>query len=306
MLLDVPIPVLTGFRSTLTNVGKLENRGVEFLLSTRNIDNGDFLWTTDFNISANRNKVLKLGANNAPIMVTNNDAISKTEVGQPVGNYFGYVFDGVLSQADIDKGIPVYPGSEAGDPKVRDVNKDGKINADDRTIIGNYQPDFTWGMTNNFSYKGFELSIMLSGSQGGEIMNQQARFTKIFNNNRNAYKSVANFWRSDENPGDGSTFKPRVVQNTVQAQSSTYWVEDGSFVRIKNIRLGYNFPSSILRKCRLTNLKLYVNMENIHVFSDYPNFDPESSTYQSGYLVGYDYGAYPNPFTATVGINLSF
>lgn len=306
LLLDVPIPVLTGFRSTLTNVGKLENRGVEFLLSTRNIDNGDFLWTTDFNISANRNKVLKLGANNAPIMVTNNDAISKTEVGQPVGNYFGYVFDGVLSQADIDKGIPVYPGSEAGDPKVRDVNKDGKINADDRTIIGNYQPDFTWGMTNNFSYKGFELSIMLSGSQGGEIMNQQARFTKIFNNNRNAYKSVANFWRSDENPGDGSTFKPRVVQNTVQAQSSTYWVEDGSFVRIKNIRLGYNFPSSILRKCRLTNLKLYVNMENIHVFSDYPNFDPESSTYQSGYLVGYDYGAYPNPFTATVGINLSF
>ena len=195
LLLDVPIPVLTGFRSTLTNVGKLENRGVEFLLSTRNIDNGDFLWTTDFNISANRNKVLKLGANNAPIMVTNNDAISKTEVGQPVGNYFGYVFDGVLSQADIDKGIPVYPGSEAGDPKVRDVNKDGKINADDRTIIGNYQPDFTWGMTNNFSYKGFELSIMLSGSQGGEIMNQQARFTKIFNNNRNAYKSVANFWR---------------------------------------------------------------------------------------------------------------
>ena len=112
LLLDVPIPVLTGFRSTLTNVGKLENRGVEFLLSTRNIDNGDFLWTTDFNISANRNKVLKLGANNAPIMVTNNDAISKTEVGQPVGNYFGYVFDGVLSQADIDKGIPVYPGSE--------------------------------------------------------------------------------------------------------------------------------------------------------------------------------------------------
>lgn len=306
LLLDVPVPVLTGFQSTLTNVGKLENQGVEFILSTRNFDNGKFLWTTDFNISVNRNKVLKLGANNAPIMITTNDAISKTEVGQPVGNYFGYVFDGVLSQKDIDNGIPVYEGSEAGDPKVRDVNGDGDIDSDDRTIIGNYQPDFTWGMTNNFSFKGFELAVMLTGSQGGEIMNQQARFTKIFNNNRNAYKSTTNFWRSDDNPGDGQTFKPRVIQNTVQAQSSTYWIEDASFVRIKNIRLGYNFPKALLKKISLTNLKLYVNLENVHVFSDYLNYDPECSTYQSGYLVGYDYGAYPNPFSATVGVNLSF
>ncbi|MCD7925655.1 MAG: TonB-dependent receptor [Bacteroides sp.] len=305
LLLDVPVPVLTGFQSTLTNIGKLENKGVESFISTRNLD-GAFTWTTDFNISANRNKVLKLGANDAPIMVTTNDAISKTEVGQPIGNYYGYIFDGVLSQKDIDNGVPVYPGSEAGDPKVRDVTGEGIIDSNDRTIIGNYQPDFTWGMTNNFSYKGIELSVMLTGSQGGEIMNQHSRFLKSFNGNRNAYQSVTNYWRSDENPGDGHIFKPRVTQNTVQAQSSTYWVEDGSFVRIKNIRLGYNFPASVTKRLRLSNLKLYVNLENVYVFSDYSNYDPEGSTFQSGYRVGYDYGSYPNPFTATAGINIGF
>lgn len=305
LLLDVPIPVLTGFQSTLTNIGELENKGIEFLVSTRNID-GKFSWTTDFNISANRNKVLKLGANNAPILVSINDAISKTEVGQPIGNYYGYIFDGVLSQKDIDDGVPVWPGSEAGDPRVRDVTGEGTVDSNDRTIIGNYQPDFTWGMTNNFTYKGFELSVMLTGSEGGEIMNQHSRFLKAFNGNRNAYQSVTQYWRSDENPGNGHIFKPRVTQNTVQAQSSTYWVEDASFVRIKNIRLGYNFPTPIAKRFNLSNLKLYVNLENVYVFSDYSNYDPEGSTFQSGYHVGYDYGAYPNPFTATVGININF
>lgn len=305
LLLDVPIPVLTGFTSSLTNVGELENRGIEFSLSTRNIQ-GDFTWTTDFNISANRNKVLKLGANNAPILVTTNDAISKTEVGQPVGNYYGYIFDGVLSQKDIESGMPVYPGSEAGDPKVRDVNGDKLINSNDRTIIGNYQPDFTWGMTNHFSFKGIEFSVMLSGVQGNEIMNQHSRFLKSFNGDRNAYKSVTNYWKSDENPGNGKINKPRVIQNTVQSQSSTYWVESGSFVRVKNIRLGYNFPTALLSRWNLSNIKLYVNFENVFVFSDYSNYDPEGSTFQSGYRVGYDYGAYPNPFTATAGINFTF
>lgn len=305
LLLDVPIPVLTGFTSSLTNIGELENRGIELSLSTRNIE-GAFTWSTDFNISMNRNKVLKLGANDAPILVNTNDAISKTEVGQPVGNYFGYIIDGVLSQKDIDSGMPVYPGSEAGDPKVRNVNGDKVISPDDRTIIGNYQPDFTWGMTNNFSYKGIELSVMLSGAQGGEIMNQHSRFLKSFNGDRNAYQYVTDYWKSDADPGSGKINKPRVIQNTVQAQSSTYWVEDASFVRIKNIRLGYNFPSSLLSKWHISNIKLYVNFENVYVFSDYSNYDPEGSTFQSGYRVGYDYGAYPNPFSATAGVNFTF
>ena len=307
LLLNVPIPVLTGFQSTLTNIGELQNKGIEFQLKTVNL-NGKFKWTTDFNVSANRNKVLKLGANNAPILLTVNDAISKTEVGQPIGNYFGYVFDGVImKQSDLDNKLyPVWAGSEPGDPKVRDVNNDGKIDANDRTILGNYQPDYSWGMTNTFSYKGIELSFMLNGVQGAEIMNQHARFLKSFNGDRNAYQYVTNYWKSESDPGNGKINKPRVTQNTVQSLSSSYWVEDGSFVRIKNIRLGYNMPKSVLNPLNISGLKLYVNLENVYVFSDYSNYDPEGSTYQSGVLVGFDYGAYPNPFVATAGINLTF
>ena len=306
LLLNVPIPALTGFQSTLTNIGELENKGAEFSLSTKNLV-GAFSWTTDFNISLNRNKVLKLGANNAPILLTVNDAISKTEVGQPIGNYYGYIFDGVImSQAELDsKKYPVWPGSEPGDPKVRDVNGDHKIDSNDRTILGNYQPDFSWGMTNTFSFKGVELSVMLAGVQGAEIMNQQARFLKTFNGDRNAYQYVTNYWKSDADPGNGTIFKPRVTQNTVQSLSSSYWVEDGSFVRIKNIRLGYNLPSKIAKKLKVGGVKLYVNAENVYVFSKYSNYDPEGSTYQAGVLLGFDYGAYPNPFIATAGITVN-
>lgn len=306
LLLNVPIPALTGFQSTLTNIGELENKGVEFSFNSKNLV-GAFTWTTDFNISANRNKVLKLGANNAPILLNVNDAISKTEVGQPIGNYFGYIFDGVImNQAELDsKAYPVWPGSEPGDPKVRDVNGDNKIDANDRTILGNYQPDFSWGMTNTFGYKGVELSVMLTGVQGAEIMNQNSRFLKSFNGDRNAYKYVTNYWKSDTDPGNGKINKPRVTQNTVQSLSSSYWVEDGSFVRIKNIRLGYNLPSNVANKIKVNGMKLYVNMENVYVFSDYSNYDPEGSTYQAGVLVGFDYGAYPNPFVATAGITIN-
>lgn len=307
LLLDVPMPVLTGFQSTLTNIGELQNKGIEFMVSTKNL-NGEFTWTTDFNIFANRNKVLKLGENDAPIDIAVSSAISRTAVGHPIGSYYGYIFDGVImTQAELDNNeYPVWPDSEPGDPKVRDVNKDGEIDADDRTFIGNYQPDFSWGMTNTFGYKGIEFSIMLTGVQGNEIMNHQSRFLKSFNGDRNAYKLVTNYWKSESDPGNGQIFKPRVIQNTVQAQGSTYWVEDGSFVRVKNIRLGYNLPQNVVRKMNISGLKLYVNLENVYVFSDYSNYDPEGSTYQTGTLVGFDYGAYPNPFVATVGINLTF
>lgn len=307
MLLQVPVPVLTGFTDSQMNIGSVSNKGFELNISSINIRNKDFMWTTDFNISANRNKVLKLGNNNAPIEVNTNSAISRTEVGQPVGNYYGYKVTGVYSTAEInDPKVAKYAGAEPGDPKVWDKTGDGKIDASDRTILGNYQPDFTWGLTNNISWKGLEFSIMLTGTHGNEIMNQNARFLGFYNGARNLYASRSNFWVSDDQPGDGMTPKPRTTPNTIESSSSSMWVEDGSFVRIKNIRLGYNFPTSITRPLGMTSLKLYVNMENVHVFSDYSNYDPEGSTFQTGYRVGYDYGAYPNPFTCTFGINIGF
>lgn len=305
LLLNVPIPVITGFETSLNNIGSLRNQGVEFNLTSHNFV-GKFTWTTDFNISANRNKVLKLGNNNEPILVNTNSALSITQVGHPIGCYYGYKIDGVLSSQDIANGVPAPAGSEAGDPLVRDVDGNKKIDANDRTILGNYQPNFTWGLTNTFSYRGFDFSFMLTGAQGGEIMNQNARFLGEFNGNRNVYASVANYWRSDAEPGDGMTPKPRTVSTGVRGQSTSYWVEDASFVRIKNIRLGYTFPVKLIQQIGLSGLRAYVNLENVHVFSNYRNYDPENSTFQSSYRVGYDYGAYPTPFSATFGLNVSF
>ncbi|MCI1741110.1 MAG: TonB-dependent receptor [Prevotella sp.] len=314
LLLNVPTPVLTGFETSLTNIGSLRNQGIEWNLTSHNLV-GEFKWTTEFNISANRNKVLKLGNGNSPIYVTTNNAISKTEVGQPIGNYFGYKILGVLSTSDVNtlstkgnkgKGWAAPSGSEAGDPKVFDANGDGSITSDDRVILGNYQPNYTWGLTNTFTYKNFDLSFMLTGSQGGEIMNQNARFLGGFNGDRNAYASVYNYWRSDENPGDGMTPKPRTVNTGILGECSSSWVENGSFVRLKNLRLGYTFPEKVNKSLGLSNLRLYINLENVHVWSNYRNYDPENSTFQTGYLLGYDYGAYPTPFSASFGINVSF
>ena len=309
LLLNVPIPILTGFSSTLTNIGELENKGYEVNINSRNVD-GRFKWNTDFNIFANRNNVLKLGENDAPIDINVSSMTSRTVVGKPIGMYYGYVIDGVImSQAELDsKAYPVWAGSEAGDPRVRDVSEDGKISADDRTFLGNYQPDFQWGMTNSFSYAGIDLSVMLRGSHGGEILNHNARYLKsgVGGGNRNMYSVVSNFWKSDADPGNGQIPKPRILPTTVRDFGSSYWVEDGSFVRIQNIRIGYNLPKNMVERMKLSGVKLYVNMENVYVFSDYLGFDPEGSTYQTGVLVGFDYGAYPNPFTATAGVNITF
>jgi TonB-linked SusC/RagA family outer membrane protein len=309
LLLDVPIPILTGFSSTLTNVGELENKGFEVNINTRNIDR-KFKWMTDFNIFANRNKVLKLGENDAPIDINVSSMTSRTVVGKPIGMYYGYVIDGVImSQAELNSNeYPVWPGSEPGDPRVKDVNDDGKIDSEDRTFLGNYQPTFQWGMTNTWSYEGIELSVMLRGSHGAEVLNHNARYLKsgVGGGNRNMYEVVSNFWRSESNPGNGEIPKPRMLPTTVRDFGSSYWVEDGSFVRIQNIRIGYNLPQRMAQKLNVGGVKFYVNMENVYVFSDYLGYDPEGSTYQTGVLVGFDYGAYPNPFTATAGVNITF
>lgn len=305
LLLNIPIPAITGFTETLTNIGKMQNNGMELNINTRNLI-GAFKWTTDFNISGNRNKVLALGNNNAPIISNNNSCMQRTSVGQPIGNYYGYILDGVImSTAELSQ-YPVFKGSQAGDPKVRDVTGEGIVDANDRTDIGNYQPDFIWGLTNTFTYKNFDLSVMINGVHGNEILNQQARFTKIGRVNRNCYQIVSNYWRSEAEPGDGKIFRPVVDETTVQNQCSTYWVEDGSFVRIKNLRLGYTFPKKFTDKLGIAQAKVYVNVENLYVFSDYINYDPEASSFQTGMFQGLDYAAYPNPRVWTMGINFNF
>lgn len=325
LLLNVPIPDISGFATQLTNIGKMRNSGFEFNLNSQNVT-GNFSWSTDFNLSFNRNKVLQLGAGNAPIIYTDYVVTVKTEVGQPISNFYGYIFDGVYNtKAQIDA-TPHDPTTTPGDPIVRDVNGDGKITEDDRTTLGNYQPDFVSGITNTFSYKGFSLSFMLQGSFGGEITNQLVRFNGMWNAGRNAFAGVANYWRSPDNPGDGKHFKPTVEPKGLQDKFSTYWVEDATFVRIKNINLSYSLPQKLVARTPIKSARVYVNAENVWLFSKYLNYDPENTTYPAtnysttgtsntgtassamppGAMIGVDYGSYPVPRIITFGAKLEF
>ncbi|MEI6946742.1 TonB-dependent receptor [Paraflavisolibacter sp. H34] len=329
MLLNVPVPAYTGFTTQLTNIGSMENKGVELGINSKNINGPAFRWSTDFNISLNRNKVLKLGPNNAPIEI-DEWGYFVTEVGQPLSNYKGYIFDGIYNnQQEVNNSVH-YAGAAPGDPIIRDYNGDKKIDAGDRAILGNAQPDFTAGLTNTFSYKGFEFSFMLQGVYGNEIWNQQTRFSKFWNDSRNSYAASANYWKSEQNPGDGKTFKPYATfPATAQGKGafitgySNYWMEDGSFTRIKNIRVAYSLPQGLLRRTSIRNARIYANAENVHVFSKYVGFDPQNSTYSvgtssqpganggnsntpPGLMLGADYGAYPIPFVMTFGLKLDF
>ena len=326
MLLFVPVPDITGFSSQLTNIGKMRNRGVELNISSKNLV-GDFTWTTDFNLSRNRNKVLQLGPGNAPIQYVDNVVTVRTEVGQPVSNFYGYVFDGVFNDQNEIDAYPHHASTTPGDPKVRDVNGDGKISDADRTILGNYQPDFTAGITNTVGYKGFELSFLFQGSFGGEIANNNVRYLGTWDNGRNFFASMYNYWRSEAEPGDGKHFKPSVNYLGLQKQFSSYWVEDASFVRLRNVRVSYALPAKWSNKLKIGSARVYVNAENVHLFSKYTGYDPENTTYGTtsysssmetagsyssgnapvpGAFQGVDYGSYPLPRVITVGIKADF
>ncbi|MBD0297087.1 MAG: TonB-dependent receptor, partial [Flavisolibacter sp.] len=221
---------------------------------------------------------------------------------------------------------PHDPTTTPGDPIVRDVNGDGKITDADRTTLGNFQPDFIAGLTNTFGYKGFEFSFMLTGSYGGEITNQLIRYNGIWNGGRNAYAEVANYWRSESDPGDGKHFKPTIAPKGLQEKFSSYWVEDGSFTRIKNVRLSYTLPAKFISWSPIKTARVYVNAENVYLFSKYLNYDPENTTYPatsysttgtsntgtataglpSGIMMGVDYGSYPVPRVITFGAKIDF
>ncbi|RRB02448.1 SusC/RagA family TonB-linked outer membrane protein [Larkinella rosea] len=321
MLLNVPVPDISGFSSQLTNIGRMRNRGVELNLNSKNTT-GKVIWTTDLNFSRNRNTVLQLGPTNAPIIYTDFVVAVKTEVGQPISNFYGYVVDGVFkNQAAVDA-APHYSTTKPGDPIIRDVNGDGKITPDDRTSLGNYQPDFTAGLTNTVSYKGFDFSFLLQGTYGGEIVNQNFRYLGFWNNGRNMFASVDNRWRSEADPGDGKHFRATLGLTGLQDQFHSLWVEDASFTRLKNIRISYTLPTSLTRRTPFRVARVYVNADNVYLWSKYTNYDPENTTYgasnyssgsnglnasgnaPNGAFIGVDYGSYPIPRVVTIGLKV--
>ncbi|OCK51083.1 hypothetical protein BA768_18115 [Chryseobacterium sp. CBo1] len=301
LLLQEPILATTGYTTMWRNVGSVQNKGLELELNTKNLT-GAFKWNTSANISFNSNKVLQLGSNNKPIPTGFSDLTNIIQVGEELNSFYLYEAIGVLSTADINNSaVAKTNGAIAGDVKYRDFNGDGKIDENDRHIIGSPTPDYYWGFTNTFSFKGFDLSLFFQGQKGGysyALLGRAIDRTSMGTTN-NVMGNWANRWRSDENPGDGKT--PR-LDGTTGSLLDTRWLYDATYIQLKNVTLGYNFPQELVEKLKISNLRLYVSLENVwrkdHYYGGY---NPESV--QSD---GTDYGAYPNAKVYMMGLNFNF
>jgi TonB-linked SusC/RagA family outer membrane protein len=305
LLLNVPVPGILGITNSLENIGKVRNRGLEIGINTRNTT-GKFKWSTDLNFSMNRNIVLALGADGTPIISSTSGASHITVVGKPIGNFFGYIFDGVYNtQEQVNAGAH-QATDRPGDPIVRDVNGDNKISTDDRAILGNYQPSFTYGVGNNFSYNNFDLGVMLQGVEGAEIMNLGMRQSLSMTGRTNNLGMARDRWRSPEQPGNGKVFKAITDVYGVRRDASSFYMQDGSYLRVRNITLGYNFTTALTGRLKLSAARLYLSAQNPFTFTKYIGYNPEVSSYHSALTPGVDYFNYPLAKTFSAGINITF
>lgn len=308
LLLEVNIPAVTGFTRALTNIGEVENRGFEIQLTSRNMV-GAFQWSTDFNFATNRNEVLALGPEGDPILVPGAAGVRHiTRIGDPIGSYYGYQVEGIFqTQGEIDNAPTDTQGNPApGDFRFRDVNGDGVIDADDRTVIGSYHPDFTWGMTNRFNWRNIDFSFFFQGVEGREVLNLTSRHLRNGEANFASYAIVNDRWISPEQPGNGNDPKAERVSGGNNNRESSYQVEDGSYIKLRNITLGYNLPQQLIGNFA-RNVRLYGSATNIAIWTDYIGFNPEVNLSQSsGLTPGEDYGAYPLSRSFQFGIDISF
>ncbi len=321
LLLNVPVPTLTGYTTALQNVGEILNKGLEFTVTSRNTV-GAFKWTTDFNFSTNQIRVEALGPDGSPIISRQATSASApthiTQIGSEPGSYFGYQVIGVYqNQQDIDSSPVIRNGngtvqSKPGQLKFADINGDGVINASDRTILGSPFPDFTYGMTNTFNYKNFDFAFTLQGVQGFEVLNMARRYYGNYSGTYNVLRSTANGWKSEADPGDGVSpqinrnFNSLAGSNVVNNVTSLF-VEDGSFLRIRNITVGYNLPQASLEKLKLSSARLSFTVQNAYTFTKYEGFNPEVSAQGGSTLVpGVDAGGYPLARSFMFGLNVGF
>ncbi|MEQ9437899.1 MAG: TonB-dependent receptor [Cyclobacteriaceae bacterium] len=305
MLYQVDIPNGTGYSNIQDNIGEFHFWGYEFGASSINFV-GDFQWNTDFNVSINRNEVMQLGTNNTPIGGIGNysNTIWRTEVGRPIGQFYGYVFDGIyMTQEEFDS-QPKHLTSAVGTMRMKDINNDGVINTDDKTYIGNPNAKFLFGINNSFKYKNFDLNIVMTGSYGGKMYYALAEWSETLEGAFNVERHVINRWRSPEDPGDGivgrtlsgTTEFPRNVQSRL--------VLDASYLTVKNITLGYTLPkfSEFVNRTRI-----YASIQQALVLTKYKGSSPEASLNElNGLQEGVDFNPYPVPRTIALGLNLNF
>lgn len=323
MLQAVPVSYMSGYSTITQNIGKVRNQGWEFEITTHNIDR-EFKWTTSFNISKNTNKVKELGNDNAPIITASwGKTAFITKVGEAISSYYMYKTDGVLTDADFDSNgkalVPVAAGQEKGNLKIVDVTPDGKIDANDMTILGSNLPDFIWGMSNKVSYRNFDLSILLQGSQGGKVFFLGARHMDTGALGSNQFARWLTCYKPDRNP---STLPAGSTVNLAWDGKTPYpfgnnpgyndtWLFDASFLRIKSITIGYNLPKELCSKLHLIGGRIYVSGDNLYTWSHYPGATPETNSYgnttgAANTYQGMDYATYPMSRRYTFGINLTF
>ncbi|MDE1192072.1 MAG: TonB-dependent receptor [Arachidicoccus sp.] len=325
LLLNATLPGSSGYANVYENIGKVQNSGWEFTLNTINIQSKNFSWNSSFNISFNRNKVLELesgqesllsgvswsknGYGSAPAYIA--------KVGQPIALFYGYVFDGLYQYSDFNAesngtyvlkdNIPNNGSTRStiqpGYIKYKDLNGDGVVDSKDQTIIGNPNPIHTGGFSNNFIYKNFDLSVFFQWSYGNQIMNANRYVMEgELGTQKNQFASYANRWT----PENTNTDIPAILGNGPYVYSSRV-VEDGSYLRLKTVQIGYTLPANFLKKLKIKTFHVYASAQNLFTWTSYySGLDPEVSSYNSALTPGFDYSAYPRARTITFGLNASF
>lgn len=343
LLMQVTVPSYLGgttsyddIATPMVNIGKTRNRGVDITLNTVNIDRKNFQWSSNLVFSLNRNMVMALNDDSQVIYGAVDwwsefQTASEIKVGKPIGVFYGYVVDRLFtSEEDILNSAvqvedPTNPGKNlynkttgvyVGDIKFKDLDKNGVINDKDQTEIGDPNPDFTFGFTNTFNFYNFEVVLGLSGVYGDDILNftryRTENMTSVWDNQLSTVVNRAQVG-TDANGkaylvNEGTTI-PRPSTNDFNRNNrmSTRFIEDGSYLRIQNLSVGYNFPEKICNKLKLQNLKIYLNGQNLYTFTKYSGYDPEIGAYnQNALLQNIDRGRYPTPRSLTLGVNIGF
>lgn len=316
LLQFVTTPASTGFERQLRNSGSVRNRGVEVSVGGDILKSGPLTWSSQFNIAFNRNKILDLGSDVLEQFAGNistGDAPFIQVAGHPIGALYGYVEDGYYDNEAEVRSDPVYAAQAdaiirrmIGEIKYRNLDGDPtSISVTDRTFIGNVNPDYTFGFTNNFQYGRFDLSVFVNGVQGNDIINMNTRFNGNLGSFKNiSYEMYENAW-SDAKDNSAATGPKIMRQFWRTLLFSRRFVEDGSFVRIKNVTLGYNIPVGVIKG--VTSMRVAFGVNNLHTFTNYSGFDPEMNSYgDNPALFGVDLGGYPNSRTYNLSIRCNF
>lgn len=305
MLFDVPVSALTGFSTASSNVGSMENKGLELTLGSAKVFHNGFSYSFSSNFSLNRNKVLSLGGgDNTPLIVdaSYTGAQFITQVGQPIGSYYLMVADGIFHDKEELNSYPHEATTQVGDYRFVDVNGDGKIEQEtDRAIVGNYMPDFYYGFTFQLAYKGFDLGASFQGVYGNEILNIERRYLCGYSANNNSVREELTRFPFGE--GLRETRKPTGYS---QSWISTAFLEDGSYFRLQNLSFGYTIPDRCFKRTGIRKFRVYLQGSNLFTLTNYTGYNPEVNKNSSNALKpGEDYCSYPLQRTFTIGLNFS-